>query len=76
MSLELATVNENAPAAHTFSRQIAPPGWSLNTWQQGRSYFFNVRFGRLAQGERSPAILVRLDDVNRRAALALRQPPI
>ena len=32
-----------------------------------------LRWG-LAQGEPSPAILVRLDNVNRRAGLALRQP--
>ena len=28
----------------------------------------------MAQGERSPAILVRFDDVNRRTGLVLRQP--
>lgn len=30
--------------------------------------------GRLAQGEPSPAILAGLDDLNRRAGLALRRP--
>jgi hypothetical protein len=32
--------------------------------------------GGLAQGERSPAILVRLDGVNHRAVLALHQPAL
>ena len=41
--------------------------WLENATPQRKS-------GRLARGEPSPAILVRLDDVNRSAALVLRQP--
>ena len=42
--------------------------WNASALGTGKSACATTPPGELAQGERSPAVLVRLDDVNRRAA--------